>query len=138
MKQTLQLKLGQSLTMTPQLQQAIRLLQLSSLELQAEIQEILESNPLLDAGEEGDSEDSSTNEQSADSQDSTTSNTDNKESGAEATSDSQEDYNENLEVAGSGEGDIDTSSDVSDIPDDLPVDSNWEDTYDYAPSRASG
>ncbi|WP_455218845.1 RNA polymerase factor sigma-54, partial [Kaarinaea lacus] len=28
-------------------------------------------------------------------------------------------------------------SDVSDIPDDLPVDSNWEDTYDYAPSRAS-
>ena len=52
MKQTLQLKLGQQLTMTPQLQQAIRLLQLSSLELQAEIQEILESNPLLESAEE--------------------------------------------------------------------------------------
>ena len=37
MKQTLSLKLGQQLTMTPQLQQAIRLLQLSSLDLQQEI-----------------------------------------------------------------------------------------------------
>ncbi|MEJ2094008.1 MAG: hypothetical protein P8X93_02180, partial [Gammaproteobacteria bacterium] len=36
MKASLQLKLGQSLTMTPQLQQAIRLLQLSSVELQLE------------------------------------------------------------------------------------------------------
>ena len=40
--------------MTPQLQQAIRLLQLSSLELQAEIQEALESNPLLDVEEDYD------------------------------------------------------------------------------------
>ena len=39
MKQTIQLRLGQSLTMTPQLQQAIRLLQLSTLDLQAEIQQ---------------------------------------------------------------------------------------------------
>jgi RNA polymerase sigma-54 factor len=38
--------------MTPQLQQAIRLLQLSSLELQAEIQEVLETNPLLDVEED--------------------------------------------------------------------------------------
>ena len=42
MKQSLDLKLGQHLTITPQLQQAIRLLQLSSLELQQEIQEALE------------------------------------------------------------------------------------------------
>ena len=48
MKQSLQLRIGQSLTMTPQLQQAIKLLQLSSLELQTEIQETLDSNPLLD------------------------------------------------------------------------------------------
>ena len=53
MKQSLQLRLGQHLTMTPQLQQAIRLLQLSTLELQAEIQEVLESNPLLEVAEEG-------------------------------------------------------------------------------------
>lgn len=48
MKQTLSLKLGQQLTMTPQLQQAIRLLQLSALDLQAEIQETLETNPMLE------------------------------------------------------------------------------------------
>ena len=48
MKQGLQLKLNQQLTMTPQLQQAIRLLQLSTLELQQEIQQALESNPLLE------------------------------------------------------------------------------------------
>ncbi|MCP4876045.1 MAG: RNA polymerase factor sigma-54 [Gammaproteobacteria bacterium] len=48
MKQSLQLRIGQSLTMTPQLQQAIKLLQLSSLELQTEIQETLDANPLLE------------------------------------------------------------------------------------------
>jgi len=52
MKQTLQLKLGQQLTMTPQLQQAIRLLQLSTLDLQQEIQEALESNMMLEATDE--------------------------------------------------------------------------------------
>lgn len=52
MKVSLQLKMGQQLTMTPQLQQAIRLLQLSSLELQQEIQQALDSNPLLELDEE--------------------------------------------------------------------------------------
>ncbi|WP_461602972.1 RNA polymerase factor sigma-54 [Aeromonas rivipollensis] len=51
MKPTLQLRLGQSLTMTPQLQQAIRLLQLSTLELQQEIQQALDNNPLLEQEE---------------------------------------------------------------------------------------
>ena len=49
MKQSLQLKISQSLTMTPQLQQAIKLLQLSSIDLQSEIQELLDSNPLLES-----------------------------------------------------------------------------------------
>jgi RNA polymerase sigma-54 factor len=55
MKQSLQLRLGQQLTMTPQLQQAIRLLQLSVLDLREEIQEAVESNPMLehDEGEDG-------------------------------------------------------------------------------------
>ena len=52
MKQSLDLRLGQHLTITPQLQQAIRLLQLSSIELQQEIQDALESNPLLEEGED--------------------------------------------------------------------------------------
>jgi len=50
-KQGLNIGLGQSLTMTPQLQQAIRLLQLSTLELEQEIQTTLESNPLLEVTE---------------------------------------------------------------------------------------
>lgn len=48
MKLSVGFKLANSLSLTPQLQQAIRLLQLSSLELEQEIQEQLESNPLLD------------------------------------------------------------------------------------------
>ena len=53
MKPALQLRLGQSLALTPQLQQAIRLLQLSRMELELELNTALESNPLLDL-EEGD------------------------------------------------------------------------------------
>lgn len=51
MKPALHLKIHQSLAMTPQLQQAIRLLQLSSLELEQEIQKMLEQNPLLESVE---------------------------------------------------------------------------------------
>ena len=51
MKQSLHIGLGQQLRMTPQLQQAIRLLQLSSIDLQQEIQESLYSNPLLEIDE---------------------------------------------------------------------------------------
>ncbi|GAB7218579.1 RNA polymerase factor sigma-54 [Vibrio comitans] len=60
MKAALQLKFGQQLAMTPQLQQAIRLLQLSSLELQQEIQEALDSNPLLQVVEDNDQTDDKT------------------------------------------------------------------------------
>ncbi|MBZ0125385.1 MAG: RNA polymerase factor sigma-54, partial [Rhodocyclaceae bacterium] len=48
MKQTLQLKLSQHLALTPQLQQSIRLLQLSTLELNQEIDNFLQDNPLLE------------------------------------------------------------------------------------------
>ncbi len=52
LKPSLQLKIGQQLTMTPQLQQAIRLLQLPVIDLQSEIQEALEENVMLEAVEE--------------------------------------------------------------------------------------
>jgi RNA polymerase sigma-54 factor len=52
LKPTLQLRLGQQLTMTPQLQQAIRLLQLPTIELQAHIRELLESNVMLEQDED--------------------------------------------------------------------------------------
>src|ERR1700726_1611523 len=51
-KPSLHLRIGQQLTMTPQLQQAIRLLQLPSLDLQAHVREPLETNVMLEAEEE--------------------------------------------------------------------------------------
>ncbi|MFW2371525.1 MAG: RNA polymerase factor sigma-54 [Gammaproteobacteria bacterium] len=120
MKQTLQLRIGQQLTMTPQLQQAIRLLQLSTLELQTEIQEVIESNPMLEI--EDDNTDTGPAENSADnkaasSQEETTSN----DSQVTDNSDSQSlDINNNQE-----------------IPDDLPVDSAWDDIYDLPVNSGS-
>ena len=104
MKQSLQLKISQSLTMTPQLQQAIKLLQLSSLDLQSEIQEILDSNPLLEGevGEELSTQDSSANESKENA------------NGTDTTS--------ATEVP-------DTSDRIADdkISDELTTDSQWED-----------
>jgi RNA polymerase sigma-54 factor len=54
MRQTLQLRLSQHLALTPQLQQSIRLLQLSTLELNQEIEQALQENPLLEREEPGD------------------------------------------------------------------------------------
>ena len=55
LKASLQLRMSQQLTMTPQLQQAIRLLQMPALELQAHISELLESNVMLEAEDDNDS-----------------------------------------------------------------------------------
>ncbi|WP_047236969.1 RNA polymerase factor sigma-54 [Chromobacterium subtsugae] len=52
MKQALQLKVSQQLTLTPQLQQSIKLLQLSTLDLQTEVERFLLDNPLLERGDE--------------------------------------------------------------------------------------
>jgi RNA polymerase sigma-54 factor len=51
MKHSLQLRLSQHLTLTPQLQQSIRLLQLSTLELNQELERFLQENPLLERDE---------------------------------------------------------------------------------------
>lgn len=122
MKPTLQLKIGQHLTMTPQLQQAIRLLQLSSLDLAAEVQEALDSNPLLDADESNDNEQESSTDQDG---------TDTKEAAKTDASDYETPDFDSSEYA-TKSGNEDSSVDLSqnqDFPDDLPVDSNWEDLY---------
>ena len=122
MKQSLQLKLGQQLTMTPQLQQAIRLLQLSTLDLQQEIQEALESNPMLEMteGEEGansnESKESNTEDKTNDLN--TSSSEASSENSQESSADSSDDWQEN-------------------IPDDLPVDTNWDDIYQGNSSSSS-
>lgn len=110
MKQSLSLKLGQQLTMTPQLQQAIRLLQLSTLDLQQEIQLAVESNPLLEL--EDDYRDPPGMEQLA-------------EPGGQAA----EPAGEGPEYEGSGELQaLDDSRDPQ-IPEDLPIDTQWDDIY---------
>jgi RNA polymerase sigma-54 factor len=53
MKPSLQVRLSQHLALTPQLQQSIRLLQLSTLELHQEVEQMLEANPFLEVDEEG-------------------------------------------------------------------------------------
>ena len=88
--------------MTPQLQQAIRLLQLSSLELQTEIQEALETNPLLEVEEEYDYDEPATVRRDEDT----------------------------------GSREI-SELENTDIPEDLPVDSKWEDTYDNSQTMTS-
>jgi len=128
MKQTLQLRLGQQLTMTPQLQQAIRLLQLSSLELQSEIQEILETNPLLEKTDE--------NEQAAEN--SEKNNTDNDGQSQLNEVVLAHDLNQPQADASTSTNEHDTDAPSADIPSELAVDSSWEDTYDtYSPGRSS-
>ncbi|MES9940041.1 MAG: RNA polymerase factor sigma-54 [Candidatus Thiodiazotropha sp. 6PLUC2] len=119
MKQALQLRLGQHLTMTPQLQQAIRLLQLSALDLSQEVQEVLETNPML----EGEEEFSQQTQKEEASQESSDQSSDNKESL------SSNDINNEREI----------QTDSSQITEELPVDSEWADVYDsYLPPSSSG
>ena len=108
MKQSLQLKIGQSLTMTPQLQQAIRLLQLSSLELQTEIQETLDTNPLLD--QEDDLGEIKV-----------------KETKSDLDSEDQTDIRTTADT-------LNEQRSEQTLPEEMATDSNWEDIYDSAPT----
>lgn len=137
MKQSLQLKIGQSLTMTPQLQQAIRLLQLSTLELQTEIQNALESNPLLEIADEDDADGSAESKINSPSDESS-------EYSAQASLDSEVSEPSSLPDSQDSQ-DWDDQSDSSQtdsnwdesIPDDLSVDSSWDDTYQTTTSSSS-
>ena len=163
MKQSLSLKLGQQLKMTPQLQQAIRLLQLSALELEQEIQDNLDANPLLEVEDEfngDDSGDSSTaSEAPADIADTPLGEasgddiSQSLESGAEFddeyANDFADDRPDNLpsdygeqmvaaelpDLAMDGPGESDVSDQLqAPLTDEIPVDSNWDDVYPQAPS----
>ena len=65
MKPSLQVRLSQHLALTPQLQQSIRLLQLSTLELQQEIEQMLEQNPFLETDDEAASFDTAPSERAS-------------------------------------------------------------------------
>jgi RNA polymerase sigma-54 factor len=111
MRQSLQLRLGQQLTMTPQLQQAIRLLQLSSLDLQTEIQSLLDSNVMLERSDDLQEAPVQPEVQAA-------------QTAADARAETE----------------INTAT-TDNLPDELPVDSVWEDiyeSYDGATSYSRG
>ncbi|WP_419834112.1 RNA polymerase factor sigma-54 [Endozoicomonas atrinae] len=110
MKPSLQLKMGQQLTMTPQLQQAIRLLQLSTLDLQQEIQEALESNPMLES-EDSQTEDTSTSSEGKEEL------VDLSEAASEPEPQEMAEWSES-------------------IPNELPVDSAWDDVYSSLPASS--
>jgi len=116
MKLSLQLKLGQQLTMTPQLQQAIRLLQLSTLDLQQEIQEALETNPMLEMDESASENDNAENNQGDTQQDELIA----KSEQSTERSDSENDEFQELQNSDWNE---------NEIPDELAVDSSWDDIY---------
>jgi len=109
MKPSLQLKISQNLAMTPQLQQAIRLLQLSSLELQVEIQNALDSNMMLEIDEGDDDVIEETTPEIQPAQVLQT----------EAELQLKEDINS------------------AEVPEDLPVDADWEDVYDISTLSSS-
>lgn len=126
LKPSLSLRIGQQLRMTPQLQQAIKLLQLSSLDLELEIQQALDSNIML---EEVDPEfdDSPEAETSQDAPEETieASDTAPKESGNEDDSTTTD-----PEVDGDVISDTRTDVDNESISEDLPIDTSWDDIYD--------
>ena len=100
MKQALHIQLGQQLKMTPQLQQAIRLLQLSALDLRQEIQEAIETNPLLELEEDY------------------------------GLADSDSSTDESLDAS-----ELDMEA-ADTLPDDLGVDTDWDDVYETGTSSA--
>ena len=113
MKPSLQLKFSQQLTMTPQLQQAIKLLQLSTLDLQQEIQEALDSNPLLEVDDTSDNDTIEKSKLDAEA-----------DAAATASTETSMDTNEALEK--------------NELPDELPIDSTWDEYYSASSAPAPG
>ncbi|MBT4519798.1 MAG: RNA polymerase factor sigma-54 [Halieaceae bacterium] len=137
MKLALQLKLGQQLTMTPQLQQAIRLLQLSTLDLQQEIQQTLESNPLLeivDERDEPDAEHPGEEPQAADRANETEASgplesMDEADTTPETANEPDWESSPPIEelAATTPESTASESDWENSLPDELPIDTKWED-----------
>ena len=118
MKQSLGMRTGQSLTMTPALQQAIRLLQLSTLDLKQEIQQAIESNLMLELSDDDSPESDAGAEASEEA-----------EATRERTSASDNSDGLAAEVAATEvRGDEPMS-------DEMPIDADWGDIYD-TPSKS--
>ena len=129
MRPGLQLKINQQLTMTPQLQQAIRLLQLSTLELRQEVIEQLYSNPLLELEDEDNRELNAAEQQTSVNEQS------NAPDGLETAEVNQEQalnedvLNDSNNLLASATEDTPDHQWDEDLATDLPVDANWDDVY---------
>lgn len=122
MKASLVLKMGQQLTMTPQLQQAIRLLQMSTLDLQDEIREALEANPMLERQDDADADGhASEADPLAEASEQSTS----PDAQPEAYEPPPREHNESSA----------NTSELEHIPDELAVDTSWEDIYQTSASN---
>ena len=98
--------------MTPQLQQAIKLLQLSTLDLQQEIQEALDANPLLEVDEGSDSD---------------------------TIEKSNLDADNDVQPSASSESlDTNEALEKNELPDELPIDSTWDEYYSAGSAPAPG
>ena len=158
MKQSLSIKLGQQLKMTPQLQQAIKLLQLSALELEQEIQSNLDSNPMLEAEDEfgagsepdgNDVADTPPEQEFGSDFDDPDSLANPDQGDFDNLSDSNveplpPDQAEDMVSVNDADITIDgiSESEVSDqlhepLAEDIPVDSNWDDIYPQSPASNS-
>ena len=105
MKQSISLRFGQQMTMTPQLQQAIRLMQLSAMELNLEIREAVETNPMLELADD-----------------------ENGDVPAEDLGSDPEWEHRDEPAADMDDEGGDFIEDVG-IPEELPVDTSWDDVY---------
>ncbi len=129
MKQSLELKIGQHLSMTPQLQQAIKLLQLSSLDLQQEVQEALDSNPMLETAEDESRTEATVQSLDDKEREQLQQPAINREKNDSSTSKSND-----AELAATD----DTAAEWNnDIPVELATDSSWDDTFQHGPSTSN-
>ena len=146
MKPSLTLRLGQQLRMTPQLQQAIKLLQLSTLDLQQEIQDALDSNLMLEelSGEE-DTADEKTDEKTLDDYDASDAMQSDDNGLAPDSDDGGSENDAEIEIVElydaelDGDYQLDTGEQLASetISDELPIDSVWEDVWDEATPMSS-
>jgi len=131
MKQSLQLKIGQQLTMTPQLQQAIRLLQLSTLDLQQEIQDALDSNFMLEV-DDSQSKQTDSNEENTYTDPLAENNPNELASNAsdEAVTTNKTESQTETESITSETTQVDFEEIQNTIPDELPTDANWDEVFE--------
>ncbi|MCY4014222.1 MAG: RNA polymerase factor sigma-54 [Gammaproteobacteria bacterium] len=149
MKQTLALRMGTQLSMTPQLQQAIRLMQLSAVELNLEIRQAIESNPMLELVEDDGADAVDGDEMAAEEP---VDEVGSEDDGATESPDEESDYPDAADdpLADTAEewDDLEAEADEvgsqapddapQDIPDDLPVDVSWDDVYQPATPTDAG